>query len=70
MGGQLTRMWISLAPSSLSCLTRVRMVVPRTMESSTMTTRLPLIMALTGLSFTRTEKSRMPWVGWMKVRPT
>ena len=34
-GGQLTATWTSLAPASLSVLTRERHVVPRTMESST-----------------------------------
>ena len=46
------------------------MVVPRTMESSTMQIFLPSIMERTGLIFTRTPKLRMLCVGWMKVRPT
>ena len=59
-----------MAPSSRSFLTRVIMVVPRTMESSTMQIFLPSIMERTGLIFTRTPKLRMLCVGWMKVRPT
>ena len=35
-----------------------------------MITRLPVSRERTGFSLTRTEKSRMVWVGWMKVRPT
>ena len=64
------RICTSLAPSSRSFLTRVIMVVPRTMESSTMQIFLPSIMERTGLIFTRTPKLRMLCVGWMKVRPT
>ena len=70
MGGQLTTMCTSAAPARRSERTRLRPVVPRTMESSTMITRLPVSSERTGLSLTRTEKSRMVWVGWMKVRPT
>ena len=40
-GGAETRMWTSLAPASRSRLMIWRQVVPRTMESSTITTRLP-----------------------------
>ena len=46
------------------------MVVPRTMESSTMRIFLPSIMERTDWIFTRTPKLRMLCVGWMKVRPT
>ena len=70
MGGQEMRMCTSFAPSSRSLCTRVIMVVPRTMESSTMQMRRFLIMERTGFSFTRTPKLRMLWLGWMKVRPT
>jgi hypothetical protein len=45
-------------------------VVPRTIESSISTTRLPSSMARLGLCFMRTPNSRTPCVGWMKVRPT
>ena len=44
-------------------------VVPRTMESSIMMTRLPRTVSLTALSLMCTELSRCFWVDWMKVRP-
>jgi hypothetical protein len=47
MGGQLTRMWISLAPQFAQLLDAGADGRAATMESSTMTTRLPLIMVLT-----------------------
>ena len=46
-----------------------RMVVPRTMESSIMTTRLPSTDRRSGASLIMTELSRLSCVGWMKVRP-
>jgi hypothetical protein len=58
-GGQLTSTWTSLAPACLRLVTRDLQVVPRTMESSTMTTRLPRTRSAMRLSFTRTLKSRM-----------
>ena len=45
-------------------------VVPRTIESSTTTTRLPARTSGNGLNFSRTEASREVCPGWMKVRPT
>jgi hypothetical protein len=63
-------MWISFTPIWRRLRIRLRLVVPRMMESSTMITRLPCRSGLTGLSFTRTPKSRIAWEGWMKVRPT
>jgi len=39
-------------------------------ESSTMTIFLPTMSGCTGFSLTRTPKSRIAWLGWMKVRPT
>ncbi len=45
-------------------------VVPRTMESSTSTTRLPWSMARLGLCFSLTPRWRMESDGSMKVRPT
>ena len=68
-GGQLTRMCTSLAPASRRFTTRARAVVPRTIESSTTTTRFPATASLIRFSFTRTLKSRMSCVGWRKVRP-
>ena len=47
-----------------------RQVVPRTMESSMRTTRLPSTASRTGLSFRSTPSSRIAWVGAIKVRPT
>ncbi len=49
--------------------TTLAMVVPRTIESSTRTTRLPASTARFGLCFIRTDSSRASWLGWMKVRP-
>ena len=56
-------MWTSVAPASRKALTILRLVVPRTMESSTMITRFPLRTSLRGLSFMRIPDSRMVWVG-------
>ena len=44
-------------------------VVPRTMESSTSTTRLPLTVLDTTFSLMRTLFSRCFWLPWIKVRP-
>jgi hypothetical protein len=46
-----------------------RLVVPRTIESSTRMTRLPSRMLRTGFSFTLTPKCRIDCCGWMNVRP-
>ena len=46
------------------------MVVPRTMESSITTRRLPAMMSRSGLSFMRTPIARSSCVGWMNVRAT
>ncbi len=70
MGGQEIRRWISLAPASRICFIFSRVVVPRTIESSTTTTRLPATISATTLSFRRTAARRSCWVGLMKVRPT
>ena len=45
-------------------------VVPRTIESSTTTRRLPRIESGIGFSFSFTPRSRRDCDGWMKVRPT
>jgi hypothetical protein len=45
-------------------------VVPRTMESSTISTFLPLNSMPMALSFWRTDFLRTAWPGMMKVRPT
>ena len=60
----------SLAPASRSILTILRLVVPRTIESSTTTTRLPFTTCCTGFSFSFTPKCRIDCDGSMKVRPT
>ena len=50
-------------------VTRARVVVPRTMESSTTTKRLPSMLSRRGLSFIRTPIDRICWLGAMNVRP-
>ncbi len=49
--------------------TILREVVPRTIESSTTTTRLPASTSRTGDSFSFTPKWRICCDGSMKVRP-
>ncbi len=70
MGGEEIRRWTSRAPASRTICTIFREVVPRTIESSTSTTRRPAITPRTGLSFTFTPKFRIVCFGSMKVRPT
>ncbi len=70
VGGEETRTWTSFAPASRSMRTILRDVVPRTMESSTSTTRLPSTTSRTGLSLTFTPKWRIDCLGSMNVRPT
>src|SRR6185436_3340748 len=65
MGGLETRMWISRAPAERSMATRLRLVVPRTIESSTTTTRFPSRMRRTALNFRFTPKSRFICCGGM-----
>ncbi len=43
-------------------------VLPRTIESSTTTSRLPAITSGSGLNFRRSPCLRSSWPGWMKVR--
>ena len=64
------RMCTSLAPALRTMRTILRLVVPRTMESSISTTRLPSSRLRTGLIFSFTPKSRTLCRGSMKVRPT
>ena len=59
----------SAAPASRSIVTIARVVVPRTIESSTTTRRLPAMLSRSGLSFMRTPSARISWLGAMKVRP-
>src|SRR5215467_3632302 len=60
----------SLAPASRIICTIFTEVVPRTMESSMSTIRLPLTTARLALCLRRTPSCRMWWLGSMKVRPT
>ena len=62
-GGDEMRRWTSEAPASRSILTIARVVVPRTIESSTTTTRLPAMFSRSGLSLRRTPFARSAWVG-------
>lgn len=68
--GLALRTWTSVAPASLSRRTICADVVPRTMESSTMTKRLPRTTSASALSLRRTPISRNSCVGAMKVRAT
>ena len=68
-GGLATRKWTSLAPASLTIFTSWRAVVPRTTESSTITTTRSFRTPSTGLNLHRTFSSRASWPGEMKVRP-
>ena len=68
-GGELIRKWTSLAPASRSMLTIRSQVVPRTMESSSITIRFPFTAVTSGLSLIRTLLRRSCWVGLIKVRP-
>ena len=45
-----------------------RVVLPRTIESSTTTIRLPEMISGSGLNFIRSPCLRSSWPGWMKVR--
>ena len=58
------------APASRTICTIFSEVVPRTIESSISTTRLPFSTALLALCFSFTPMWRMASVGSMKVRPT
>ena len=62
-------MCTSVTPDSRSIRTMARVVVPRTMESSTTTRRLPAMFSRSGLSFMRTPSARISWLGAMNVRP-
>ena len=70
MGGLEMRMCTSLAPASYIMRTILTEVVPRTIESSTSTTRLSLDHGAVGvvLELARPASGSV-WVGSMKVRP-
>ncbi len=63
-------MCTSRAPAARTIETILRLVVPRTIESSSRTTRLPSSRARTGLSFSLTPKCRIDCRGSMNVLPT
>ena len=68
--GLTMRMCTSVAPASRSISMSFLDVLPRTMESSMTTRRLPRMTEGSGLSFRRMPSWRMACVGWMNVRPT
>ena len=64
------RMCTSAAPASRTICTIFSDVVPRTIELSTSTTRLPASTSRLALCLSRTPMWRMASLGSMKVRPT
>ena len=64
------RMWTSVAPAWRSISMSFLEVLPRTMESSITTRRLPEMTLGSGFNFRRMPSWRMACVGWMNVRPT
>ena len=70
MAGAEIRMWISAAPTPRSIWTIWRVVLPRTIESSTTTSLFPSTTSRSGLNFMRRPCLRSSWPGWMKVRAT
>ena len=65
----MIRRCTSSAPASRSICTSAFCVVPRTIESSTTTTRLPARFSRSGFSFMRTARARSSCDGAMNVRP-
>ena len=63
-------MWTSEAPAARTMPTILVEVVPRTMLSSTSTTRFPASVTRLALCFSLTPRLRMLSLGSMKVRPT
>ena len=61
-------MWTSRAPYSNSRRIVSRSCVPRTIESSQNSTRLPWINSRIGISFMRATRSRTRWSCGMKLR--
>ena len=70
VGGELILMCTSVAPASRNIRMIFWLVVPRTIESSTTTTRLPSSTSLMAFNLTLTPKFLMDCCGSMKVRPT
>ena len=64
------RRWTSFAPAARIIFTILRLVVPRTTESSTTTTRLPASTPRSAFSLSFTPKWRIDCCGSMNVRPT
>ncbi len=60
----------SLAPADLSSRTIGPIVLPRTIESSTMTMRRPLKFSVRAPNFLDTPNCRSRMLGWMNVLPT
>ena len=69
IGGQVMRRWTSVAPASRTSLTSGPAVVPRTSESSIITTRRPWRFSGSELYLRATPRWRISWVGSMNVRP-
>ena len=68
-GGHAMRMWHSFKPAwSKSTFTLSRSWVPRTILSSQNNTRLPLSIALLGISFILATSERMLWLLGVKLR--
>jgi len=68
-GGAAEAKYTLRAPASRAICTISRLVVPRTMESSTSRTFLPANSMPMALSFWRTDFRRLACPGMMKVRP-
>lgn len=69
-GGAAEAKVTRLAPACRAISMISREVVPRTIESSTMSTDLPRNSPGMALSFCRTDFLRVAWPGMMNVRPT
>jgi len=70
LGARNPHVNLFVAPALRIMRTILRLVVPRTIESSISTTRFPSRRDCTGFSFSLTPKSRTLWLGSIKVRPT
>ena len=68
-GGDADAKYTFVAPASRAILIISRLVVPRTIESSTKSTFLPRNSCAMALSFWRTDLRRVACPGMMKVRP-
>ena len=68
-GGDADAKYTLRAPAFRAICTMRFDVVPRTIESSTSSTTLPLNSTSTVLSLWRTDRIRIAWPGMMNVRP-